>query len=399
MHFFLSAELDYNARRLYEMACHIGQTVVLLVILCLSAWCSKATYLRQRVEKVSEQKDAPFSWPLTALRAKVVGAAASFLSHALAAAFGGSGFHPGENQKNSQTCIHHCYTFGLRCKNGAICEAFPTEKGCKMACRKADGGKKEERKKGAGSLKSFLKKNNLIPVTFPETEDAKDKSKKSHICDDQCNIFSSRCKEGTMCVTITTETGCDMKCRAPDGSETDLGSHISTVPPSTLRPLSERRCKHSDKECTHGTCKDGFSCTCDRGYKGELCSKQECNLCSHGVCYFKSPRVLACDCDPGWGGPFCHEPYCSRKCKNGGSCIWDVKPKPSMICTCRDPWIGDYCERMRSTRSPTNILPKNTQAAVTDTDGEKGSLSVRSEIWAYKELQASNKRNSICVKT
>ncbi|GFR91390.1 teneurin-1 [Elysia marginata] len=195
-------------------------------------------------------------------------------------------------------------------------------------------------------------------VSVKQNKAAKDDDgKATHTCTDQCRAFASLCAEGSKCVTIKTATGCKMKCREADGSETGLGSHITTAPPKTLRPLSERRCEISGKECEHGTCQNGLNCTCDRGYIGDTCSDLECAFpCSHGVCYLASPTVSKCHCDPGWEGIQCHRPYCSRQCQNGGACMWDVKPHPAMICSCEDPWIGDFCERVKPKASNTLAL-------------------------------------------
>ncbi|RUS73076.1 hypothetical protein EGW08_019157 [Elysia chlorotica] len=272
------------------------------------------------------------------------------------------------------------------CQAGEVCE---TDNFCIKWCRKPDGssipavthvqkegpgavdslfnGSQNKTRKAASGPQSFFALSfELPPVAMRVKEAVVNKiNTKPHTCDDQCKLFGSLCKMGEVCVTIKTENGCKMKCRGADGSEASLGSHMSTVPPRTLRPLSERRCEISGKECIQGTCAGGLNCTCDRGFVGELCSQLECHFpCSHGVCYRRSPVVEECACDPGWGGVQCHLPNCSRRCENGGACMWDGKPSPSMICTCKDPWIGDSCDRVKPKASNNLALAVGIGAPV-----------------------------------
>ena len=80
--------------------------------------------------------------------------------------------------------------------------------------------------------------------------------------------------------------------------------------------------------CNHGTCTGTVAapqskCTCDNGWKGDLCNCNDDMCLNGGLCN----SAGGCDCKEGFVGPHC---------AGHGIC-------EDTTCTCDDGWEGDYC--------------------------------------------------------
>ncbi|BFY99306.1 hypothetical protein BsWGS_02346 [Bradybaena similaris] len=100
----------------------------------------------------------------------------------------------------------------------------------------------------------------------------------------------------------TPGVGCVEK--PPEFFTTTTPAPLTT--PKGLRPLSEREC-FGAFTCLYGYCQfSSLECTCDPGWKGQLCD-QPCQLnCSgHGRCRESDEFILQCVCDPNYAGESC----------------------------------------------------------------------------------------------
>ncbi|GFO37170.1 protein toll [Plakobranchus ocellatus] len=267
-------------------------------------------------------------------------------------------------EKKEEVCDDFCPMFSNLCPKGEVCV---TNEECKMVCRKSGGSPletttsdenltgtdTENQATAADNDDGNKNDDNNNPViddswfSFPE-------EKKEEVCDDFCPMFPHLCRADELCVT---NEECKMVCRKPGVPDVPL----RTPPPTTkkpLRPLRERQCNSSDKECVYGTCTDGQTCTCDAGYEGDTCADKECHVpCRNGVCRRLHNGHFKCVCDPGWQDAYCHIPECTLPCVNG-SCMWRVSPNSTMFCSCKDPYIGELCDKKKPTlKESSTALP------------------------------------------
>ncbi|XP_071506024.1 uncharacterized protein [Diadema antillarum] len=100
-----------------------------------------------------------------------------------------------------------------------------------------------------------------------------------------------------------------------------------------------------DSLCSgHGNCNDGL-CSCEEGWRGELCSIAGCpgediDCSGNGVC---NAAIHLCYCNPGWAGADCSVPDCAGDpdCNGNGQCS-PARDPPE--CVCSTGWMGRACE-------------------------------------------------------
>ena len=92
--------------------------------------------------------------------------------------------------------------------------------------------------------------------------------------------------------------------------------------------------------------RDGYKCTCDRGYKGDLCEQIDCssNNCSeNGVCLDNTFGPPSCDCSVGFTGRVCEiniDDCSTNPCGENGLCLDGVG---NFICECAPGFSGHLC--------------------------------------------------------
>eukprot|EP00736_Rhodelphis_marinus_P000437 Rmarinus@m.28936 len=167
---------------------------------------------------------------------------------------------------------------------------------------------------------------------------------------------------GGLCACEPGWTGdlCDEPECDPEGDGISCSGHGTCVAPGVcecdegwqLDTCGESIDECADNPCDHGTCVDGhleFSCVCETGYSGSLCTIPDCSNfadCSeHGTCV--APDTCACDCDASgancYTGVDCGVPDCELRndCSGHGYCS-----EPN-VCTCDDGYNGNSCELLR----------------------------------------------------
>ena len=105
-------------------------------------------------------------------------------------------------------------------------------------------------------------------------------------------------------------------------------------------------------ECSgHGRCDNEVGeCRCLAGFAGWDCSEEEArvpcarNCTGHGVCGGAGEGV--CSCDVGWKGELCQESIC--ECSSHGTC----PHKGELVCYCQSGWGGETCGEALSGRPP-----------------------------------------------
>ncbi|KAH9523482.1 hypothetical protein Btru_040133 [Bulinus truncatus] len=152
--------------------------------------------------------------------------------------------------------------------------------------------------------------------------------------------------------------------------------------------------------CPRSTCRNGGSCfnstcCCTPGYTGSLCHIEilECEsspCLNNGICT-DLINGYQCTCKEGFTGPNCEERIVNPRpkndtyeegdpcddvgCLNGGQCL--NVGKTEFFCYCKDRFIGQYCEREVSPRSPNPYCPmhyygNSCSANCVEENSEKG---------------------------